>query len=489
MINLRDSTTIDFKKINPLTKEQYEKFIEMMNKAIDFFKQIPENETVRIVSHLDADGITSAAGMLNVFNNENKKYKLTIYSQLTNEVCQELAKEEFNYYIIIDLGSSQLKSINSHLKNKKILILDHHTPQEEAESNIVHINPHLVGIDGSAHISGSGAVFFFAGLLNQKNYDFAHIALIGAIGDVQELNGGFTGLNNIILDVAIQQKKIEVKKELNLFGKQTRPLVKLLEYSSDMNIPGVTGDQKAAVFFLRRLGINPVKDNKELKTFVDLTDEEKRILAEHIIVKRVQAGLTDHGRVFTTTYELVEEGAGTFKDAKEFSTILNACGRMDRAKTGVYACLNEPGFKLEARQIHKDYKIEIVHGMNWIEKQLRSNSNKVIKTDKYMIINAQNNIMYTIIGTVASILTMSNRFSKDYYVLSFAHNVPEKIIKISMRVVGNNEDIDLQELVGKMIEKLGCGEAGGHKHAAGAMIPIDKEAEFLQIAKEELDKL
>ncbi len=489
MINLRDNGSINFESINPVSEEQYNNFIKMVDKAIAFFRQIPENETIRIISHLDADGITSAAGMLNALNNENRKYNLTIYSQLTDEVCQELAKEDFTYYIITDLGSSQLKSINSHLKNKRIIIFDHHTPQEEAESNIVHVNPHLVGIDGSAHISGSGTVFFFAGLLNQKNYDFAHIALIGAVGDVQELNGGFTGLNNIILDIAIQQKKIKIKQELNLFGKQTRPLVKLLEYSSDLNIPGITGDQKAIVFFLRQLEINPVKDNEDLKTFVDLTEKEKSRLAEHIIVKRIQAGLTDYEKVFTTTYELVDEDNGTFKDAKEFSTILNACGRMDQAKTGVYACLNEPEFKLEAKQIHKDYKIEIVHGMNWIEKQLKYNTNAIIQTDKYMIINAQNNIMYTIIGTVASILTMNNRFSKDYYVLSFAHNIPEKIIKISMRVVGNNEDIDLQEMVTKMIEKLGCGEAGGHKHAAGAMIPIDKEEDFLKVAKEELDKL
>ncbi len=58
-----------------------------------------------------------------------------------------------------------------------------------------------------------------------------------------------------------------------------------------------------------------------------------------------------------------------------------------------------------------------------------------------------------------------------------------------MRVVGNNEDIDLQKMVSKMIEKLGCGEAGGHPHAAGAMIPIAKEQEFLQIAQDALDEL
>ena len=488
-IDLRNTDTLNLEEIKPVTKEQYLKFIDILENAVKYFKNIPKEKTIRIISHLDADGITSAALISNAMKNENRKYELTIFPQLNEDVCKELAEEKYEYYIITDLGSSQLKSINENLSNKKILILDHHTLQEQGNETIIHVNPHLAGIDGSAHISGSGTVFFFSCLLNSKNYEQAHLGLIGAIGDVQELNGGFTGLNNIILKIAIQENKIKAKKELNLFGKQTRPLVKLLEYSSDLNIPGITGDQNATVFFLNQLGINPVKEDKVLKTFVDLTEEERKRLAEHIIVKRIQAGLMDHENVFTTTYELVEENNGTFKDAKEYSTILNACGRMDQAKTGVYACLNNQSYKRDALQIQKDYKIEIVHGMTWIEKELKKQSNSIISTDKFMIINAQNNIMHTIVGTIASILTMGNKYPKNYYVLSLAHNNIEKAIKISMRIVGNPENINLQDMLNNIIEKLGCGESGGHQHAAGAFIPIDKEKEFLEIAEKELNNI
>lgn len=488
MIKLDCLNTLQLTKISPITKEQYDKFIELLKKAIEFFNTIPKDETIRIISHLDADGITSAALIINTLQNENREYDLTIYSQLTDEVCQEIAKEKYIYYIITDLGSSQLTSINKHLTNKKILILDHHVPQEDALNNIVHINPHLVGIDGSNHIAGSGVVFFFSALLNKKNYNQAHLAVVGAIGDVQEQQG-FTGLNNIVLDIAIERNKISIKKELNLFGKQTRPLFKLLEFSSDLQIPGITGNQNAAVLFLNHLGIKQTDEDGNLRTFSNLIDDEKKKLTEHIIIKRLNAGLTDQSKVFTTTYELLDEDHGTFRDAKEFSSILNACGRMDQAKTGVYACLNDPDSKNEAHQIQKDYKIEIVHGMNWIEKELQNNSNAIIQKDKFMIINAQTNVMHTIAGTVASIMTMSNKYPEDYYILSLAHNTVDKAVKVSLRVVGNNEDINLQKIITAIIEKLGCGEAGGHQHAAGAIIPIDKEAEFLKIAEEELRKL
>jgi single-stranded-DNA-specific exonuclease len=488
MIKLDALDESQLTKIDPITKEQYNKFIELLKKAIEFFKSIPEGETIRVISHLDADGITSGALMVNALQNENKDYKLTIYAQLTDEVCQEIAKEKYTYYIITDLGSGQLTSINKHLTNKKVLILDHHVPQEEALNNIIHINPHLVGIDGSNFIAGSGVVFFFSSLLNEKNYNQAHLAVIGSIGDVQEQQG-FTGLNNIILDIAVERNKIQLKKELNLFGKQTRPLFKLLEFSSDLEIPGVTGNQNAAVLFLNHLEIKQTDENNNLRPFSDLTEEEKKKLAEHIIIKRFGAGLTDQSKIFGTTYELLDEKKGTFKDAKEYSSILNACGRLDQAKTGVYACLNEPGYKNDAHQVQKDYKIEIVHGMNWIEKELKNKSNTIIQNDKFMIINAQTNILYTIAGTVASILTMSNKFPKDYYVLSLAHNTADKAVKVSLRVVGNNKDIDLQKTITTIIEKLGYGEAGGHQHAAGAIIPIEKETEFLQIANEEFEKL
>jgi len=488
MINLETPGTLLLTKINPITKEQYNKFIELIKKATEFVNNIPRDETIKVISHLDADGITAGALTINALQNENRKYNLTIYAQLTDEICQEIAKENYNYYIITDLGSGQLTSINKHLINKKVLILDHHVPQEKALNNITHINPHLVNIDGSKFIAGSGIAFFFSALLNKKNYGQAHLAIIGAIGDVQEQQG-FTGLNNIILDIAIERNKINLKKELNLFGKQTRPLFKLLEFSSDLQIPEVTGNQNKAVLFLNNLGIKQTDEEGNLRTFSNLTENEKKLLTEHIIIKRINAGLIDQSKVFSTTYELLDEKQGTFRDGKEFSSILNACGRMDQAKTGVYACLNEPGYKRDAHQVQKDYKIEIVHGMNWIEKELKNKSNTIIQNDKFMIINAQTNVLYTIAGTIASILTMSQKYPKDYYVLSLAHNTADKTVKVSMRVVGNNEDIDLQKIVTEIIEKLGCGEAGGHQHAAGAIIPIENEAEFLQIAEEELRKL
>ncbi len=487
-IDIRKLNDEVLEKIYPVTKEQYHNFISIVESAIKKFKEIPKNKRIKLLSHLDADGITSAAIMINALINEKREYELEILTQLNEEKCIELAKENYEYLIFTDLGSGQIKTMNDILYDKKIIILDHHTLQEDISSEkITHVNPHLVDIDGSSEICGSGIVFFFTSLLNSKNYSMAHLALIGAIGDMQEKKG-FTGLNNLILDIAIHEKKLSIKEELNFFGKQTRPLFKLLEYSSDLNIPGITGSQKKAVLFLDKIGIKQTKEDGTVKKFVDLSNDEKRILKDSIMVQRISQGLNNHENVLSITYELVDEAKGTFKDAKEFSTLLNACGRMNQAKIGVYACLNEFGSKRNALEVQKDYRKEIVHGMTWVSNE-KKNPECIIKKEKYMIIKAQNNIMYTMIGTVASILTMSNKYPENFFVLSMAHNGLEQTAKISLRVVGNDENIDLQKMITKMIELLKDGEAGGHKHAAGAIIPIDKEAEFLKIAESELNRI
>ena len=49
------------------------------------------------------------------------------------------------------------------------------------------------------------------------------------------------------------------------------------------------------------------------------------------------------------------------------------------------------------------------------------------------------------------------------------------------------KDVDLREIVKKIVEKVG-GEAGGHMQAAGAQIPVEKEDEFMKLADEILSK-
>lgn len=457
----------------------YEDFDRHIRQVVEKFKLWDSSKQICAVSNLDADGICSSSIVIKALQRANLPHQIKIIHQLKEDVLQELAKEPNEYFIFSDLGSGQLSNVNKYLGDRKILVLDHHQLQGEPGPNMLHINPLPFDVDGSGEICASGVAFLFARALDEKNEDMAHIAIVGAIGDVQE-SDGFKGVNNLILDIAKKHNLISVERGLKLFGLQTRGIHKLLEYSSDLKIPGVTGSESGAIQLLQSLQIDP-KSGYAWKTFYDLSADEKQRLIAGIILKR---GSHSHPEdIFTNVYTLPNEEKGTpLRDAKEFSTLLNACGRLNKASLGIGACLGDPKLKTKAIQEMAEYRKELVKALNWFRDN--KSSTHVFKNDKFMIINAKNNILATMIGTTASILSRGGDFPENYLILSMAQT-PDKMTKVSLRVVGDGDSVDCKDLVCKMVELAG-GEAGGHKHAAGAVIPLEKEQLFIETAKEVL---
>ncbi|MBU1199672.1 MAG: DHH family phosphoesterase [Nanoarchaeota archaeon] len=463
-----------------MSKGNLNEFEAALKRAADNFKKKDLDQTVKLISNLDADGITAASIMIATLERLNLSYSITILHQLKDENAKELAEEYYENYIFCDLGSGQLNAINNYFKNKKVLILDHHEVQGTPAENISHINPHDFGFDGSTEISAAGVCFFFSRAVNQKNADLAHLAVIGAIGDVQEKNG-FNGLNKIIIDTAVEQGKIRIEKGLKLFGLQTRLLHKLLEYSSDLQIPGVTGSESSAVQFLKSLGIAPI-ENKRWKTYNDLSAQEKKKLAAAIVMKRQTAGIKKPDDIFTNVYILEGEEPGPFKDAKEFSTLLNSCGRMDNACLGIGACLGDKKQRKKAVHSLRAYKRKIMDSMIWYnEHSAKKKSDRIIKGSNYVIINAKENVMATMIGTIASIISKNNVMDDNIFIMSMARN-PDDTTKVSLRVTGRPDDVDLKAMVSELVQRVG-GEAGGHQQAAGAIIDTSVEDKFIEEAK------
>jgi RecJ-like exonuclease len=464
--------------------DKYKQFYESIEKAVERFKSFEKNKTIRLISHLDADGISACAILMHILMQENRKYSISIVQQLDREKLLELSKESYSYFIFSDLGSGQIKDIIELFPNKKIIILDHHEPEkiENLNSNITHINPHLNGIDGSKEIAGAGVVYLFAKTLDKKYEDLAHIAIIGAIGDIQE-DKGFLKLNNEILETAVKKEKIKVKKGLRMFGIQTKPLHKVLEYSTDPYIPGVSGSESGAIQFLHQIGIEP-KNGSNWKKIVHLNDEDMKKLVAGIIMKRMNETKPDDvlGQIYILPNE---EKESPTRDAREFATLLNACGRMEKASFGIGACLGIKKDRQKAFQTLLDYKKEIVSAINWYNDH--KNNSFIIKGNRFMIIHAQDNINPNIIGTLASIISKSNDIENNTYILSLAQK-ENGTTKISLRISGfDKKDIDLREILKQVIAKTG-GEAGGHMSAAGALIPAEKEQEFIEIAKDILTK-
>jgi len=184
-------------------------------KATQCALYIKKHTSALVVSHIDADGLTSAAIMGKALEREGIEYKTRFVKQLDMPALSEIANQNPELIIFTDLGSGNLDAIGSLKLNA--VICDHHQPQGTHEH---HLNPHLFGINGATEISGSGVAYLVASALGD-NGDLADLAVVGAVGDLQHVkHGQLMGMNRSILDNGVRHGVLRYEKDLLLFGQQ-----------------------------------------------------------------------------------------------------------------------------------------------------------------------------------------------------------------------------------------------------------------------------
>src|SRR5436190_1100104 len=129
---------------------------------------------------------------------------------------------------------------------------------------------------GSDVASGAGCAYAVARALAPTNRDLAAVAIVGAIGDVQDQEfRRLSGYNRTILQDGIDAGVLRAQIDLRLFGRETRPAYKMLQYASDPWIPRLSGNEDACIAFLLELGID-LKVEEHWRSWSDLDDGEKR---------------------------------------------------------------------------------------------------------------------------------------------------------------------------------------------------------------------
>ena len=460
-----------------------ESFLERTERAAEFLASYAQAESfladadregsrVQVVSHLDADGLTSAAIMLETLRRRGIAYDLRVVHNIDEEEGRAIAELKADRVIFVDIGSGQLDALSS--LSSKVLILDHHETDTQAPENFVHINPLLFGQDGNTGISGAGTTYLLARRLGYS--DLSRLAVVGAIGDIQE-NNGFTGFNELILSDALKSRELTVEKGIRLFGAQTRPLTRLLAYNHDLQLDGITGDPDAAYRFLTSLGIR-INHSRGERRYIDLDDDERMQLMSGILIKR--SHLEAPESIIGFNYTLSAEDEGTpFRDAREFSTLLNACGRMDAASIGVGAAMGLPELKREALAVEKTYKRAIGKAIGWFKEQLILEE-RIERGPGFYLVDGRGEIEAPIIGTLASIASRMDEVEGPALICSYAY-LKNGDLKVSLRAHGET-GLDLREVMSSIVEE-GGGSAGGHTNAAGALVPKDSEDSFVEAAR------
>jgi single-stranded-DNA-specific exonuclease len=461
--------------------DRLENLVRECKKASEIIKFFPGD--IRILSHYDADGITSAAIIARALQREGKGFHLTLIKQLNEEWVRKVAGEKSGLILFLDFGSGLLDAVSGHLKGKQVIILDHHqkqgsvVPEGDAGGKVLHINPMDFRIEDN--ISCSGVSYIVARAMNPENRELAELAIIGAIGDSQigsiGPNWGVMGLNKEILKDAMLSKKIRLMKGLRLWGRYTRPVHKALEYSVEPYIPGISGSESASVQFLQELNIRLKDEAGDWRTLADLSEEEQKRLATGIIAERIRGNQENPEWIFGDVYELLAKEGG-FRDANEFATMLNATGKMGKGHLGIALCLNDAGSQESVKLALERYRRTLGSAISWIQ----TNRDYVKETGRARYVLAGKNISEHIISNAIS--TINRSYDTGKPIFGFVDS--EEGVKVSARASDElvERGMNLKAVLSEAAGRLG-GQGGGHSGAAGATIPEGKEGEFISLVE------
>ena len=463
-----------------------ERFLAKASEASKVILETAQKDgLVHVFSHLDADGIAAAGIMGKVLYRLDAKFRIRITQQLDEKIVGEIGADKPQLVIFTDFGSGNLDLLNEKIPNFKLLILDHHQINGTSSNpNFVQVNPHLFGIDGASDVSGSGVAYFVAKAVNSANVDLAPVALVGALGDMQDKyeQRRLCCLNEIMVDDAVAAGILKVEKDLTFFGRETRPIHRTLATTTNPFIPGLSGEEDKALAFLASLDI-PIKQGEKWRALRDLNEDEKRrlcsALADHLLSKGLHLTVESLiGYIYVLTKE---EPYTALRDAREFAVVLNSTGRMDRPSLGIAICMGDRRVALEeANKILEDYRKNINKYLGWVNEK----PERMRELQNIYVIYGESFINEKIIGTISSII-VSGLANNEKPLIAFANVEKEQATKFSARTTeaAIRKGVNLGEVM-RLASEANGGKGGGHNIAAGAQTPIDKVESFIKTVDE-----
>jgi RecJ-like exonuclease len=436
-------------------------------------EQIAAAPKITIISHIDADGIACEAILSQAISRQEISVKSVFVRQLEPLTMPQVPQDD-SFKIFADLGAGQQNlMMDRGLSEKEVLIVDHHISQPcEREYPQVNCLPY-----GHTRMSAAGVSYLIAKQLDSSNIDLAKLAIVGNVGDMmaREKCGLVGPARDIIVEDGVRHQSVEVrKKDLNCYGTATRPIHLSLAYNDDPFVRGISNNPEGARQFLRKLGIREKTPDGRYRVWEELDAPEKRT-----IISALAEQLIAHGekvdRLFAETYGFPDELPRTpLRNAQEYATLLNACGRWAKPAIGGAILRGDRG------QAYRDAEHMLTNHRAIIRSLLQFIIDTGVKELEHLQwLHVGGRYPDTIVGIGAGMAL--SKLNPDKPILIMCE-VPEdtNLTKCSMRtnerVVGRG--IDLQQALNEASTEYGGG-GGGHKIAAGAYIPKTAEQEFV----------
>lgn len=412
--------------------------------AEDIARSILRCDRMRVISHNDADGITSAGLICSALLRAGIPFHATLLNRLDASVVDGLQGP----VVFCDMGSGKPELV-SRVKGD-CFVLDHHRPV--GTLGCMHLNPHLFGIDGAFELSAAGVVYSVVRKMGE-NADLAGLALVGAMGDRQAM----IGANRAILEEAVSQGAVEVKAGLKM--SEDGPVEEVFQRAVEPLLD-FTGDAEKTNKFLEDLRVKG--------DIQSLGRDDLSRLCTALTLKLLTQGSFAADSIIGEVIRLKKE---VVENSMEMVQLLNACGNRDLPGLGLTLCLRDRSALVDARKLASEYRAHILDEI----KLLRENHQEK-KFIRYLLLKNGE------AGAVVAGLGIRYLFT-DRPLITLNHK--DDIVKISAR--GNklliNKGLDLSIALRQAADAVG-GVGGGHTIASGASIPPGTEERFLGIVDE-----
>ncbi len=423
---------------------------KLINLAKNAAEKIRKYRFVRIVSHNDADGLTSAGIMAQALLRAGIRFQLSIAGRLDeaaiDEVNRSVSKAEL--VIFCDMGSGQPELISKVAAD--VIVLDHHKPVGKSQAKVM-VNAHMVGIDGATDISASGTCYLVARELNESNVDLAGLAIAGAVGDRQLFNTA----NAFILEEALKAGVVSVRRGLKVGDGD---LVDVLAYSTEPFLD-ITGYPEKVNKFLKQLEISGNIEELPEEAVFKLVNAVALKLARQASPEAAEAVI---GEVLLLNRELV-------KNPYDFISVLSTCGKHKFYGLALAICMRDKEVVNEALSLTKEHEKRLAL-------DIRENIEKIRKGENIWYINTVDAVST---GNLASTVVRYLHPELPFICV----NESEGILKVSARGTRElvSKGLDLSFALREAAGAVGGG-GGGHSVASGASIPLGSAEEFLSIA-------
>lgn len=438
--------------------------LEAAQPAADHVRSLPRESVFRIVAHHDADGVASAAVAVRALQRLGRSFHVRFTYEQDPRAYLAQETQAGDCHLFLDIGASLLPALQQF--HGSVLVLDHHRPPAPPPTrpSLIILNPHDHGMDGMREACGGTTTLAWALALDERNWDLAPHALVGAHADRQD-RGGLKGWNDFVLKESLRRGHVQLRPRLAF---DDAPLRDLLTWPPEGLRGLLPAGEEAAAEFLRAYGLPPEA------TVHELGDPEQEVLASALALS-----LLRHERPPEALGRLVESVPTS--PAHRGLPLPRLVNYLDAATRE-----GEPGLALSFVLGDETVRTDLERILSTFHAKIRSGVRAAVSQAPRELAHAR---VFPVeeapyLGTLCG-LAADSIFSNDKATVTYAASGDRTIVSSRANPTLLAAGVDLGRALAKAAASVD-GVGGGHAIAAGATVPARAFELFLTRLDEEL---